>query len=215
MEPQRAWNSIPILFQLGLGIFLILANTSCGSDQRVPDALRTEFDTVNSVAIALNHGEPPLWPLDTVLSLGGVFATEEQQQFGRINSVVADADGNLFVLDAIRDEVLVFSPDGEYLRMVGRQGPGPGEYKNPDYLGLLGDTLLVSDGTDLRVDLFELDGEWIDEWRIITNLGGIIQTGLEQIWLSTLRLDGSAYQQVFADPGTPAPDLLSSQTPES
>lgn len=166
--------------------------SSCAGESGAADALQVEFDTVRGIPLAMNRGVPPVWPLDTLLSLGGRFATEEVEQFGRVRSVVADEDRNLVVLDELRDEVLVFSPVGEYLRTIGRQGPGPGEYQDPNYLGLLGDTLVVSDGTGLRADLFELDGRWIGEWRNIRNPWGIIQTGLNQIWLGTYEWDGSS-----------------------
>ena len=166
--------------------------SSCAGESGGVDALRVEFDTVRGIPLTMNRGEPPVWPLDTLLSLGGLHATEEVQQFGRARSVVADGDRNLVVLDELRDEVLVFSPVGEHLRIIGRKGPGPGEYQNPNYLGLLGDTLVISDATDLRADLFELDGRWIGEWRNIRNPWGIIQAGLKQIWLGTYEWDGSS-----------------------
>lgn len=48
--------------------------------------------------------------------------------FGRLVQVVEDGDGNVYALDAQLSEILVFSPDGEHLRTVGREGEGPGEF---------------------------------------------------------------------------------------
>jgi hypothetical protein len=48
--------------------------------------------------------------------------------FGRLSQIVTDDDGNLYVLDSQLSEVVVFTPDGEYLRTVGREGEGPGEF---------------------------------------------------------------------------------------
>ncbi len=187
-----------------ISVFVVLVSSCVGGDGSSA-ALHVEFDTVRGIPVTVNRGEPPGWPVDTLLSLGGSLATEEPEQFGRIGSIVADANGNLFVLDVIRDEVMVFSPKGEYLRTVGRRGPGPGEYRGPAHLGLLGDTLVVSDMTDYRLCLFKLDGESIGQWSTFLELGGIIQTGLEQIWLNTFRLRGSGFEEVFAGHGLRGP----------
>jgi hypothetical protein len=187
MDGLRSHQSLAHLPFLFVGLLL-----SCGGEGGRPDTLHVEYDTVRGIPLTANRGEPPTWSLDTLLTLGGLHATEQPQQFGRIASVAADHNGNLFILDVIRDEVLVFSPSGEYLRMVGQQGPGPGEYQNPNHLGLLGDTLVVADATDLRVGLFKLDGEWLGEWPTIANLAGIVQAGHEQIWLRTVQWDGSS-----------------------
>ena len=48
--------------------------------------------------------------------------------FGRLSQLVQDADGNLYVLDSQLSEIQVFSPSGEFLRTVGREGEGPGEF---------------------------------------------------------------------------------------
>ncbi|MDH3215266.1 MAG: 6-bladed beta-propeller [Candidatus Krumholzibacteria bacterium] len=63
--------------------------------------------------------------------------------FGRLSQIVQDAEGNVYVLDSQLSEILVFSPSGEHLRTIGREGEGPGEFANVSdmYLspnGLLG-----------------------------------------------------------------------------
>jgi hypothetical protein len=50
--------------------------------------------------------------------------------FGRLSQIVQDAEGNIYVLDSQLTEIQVFSPSGEFLRTVGRQGEGPGEFMN-------------------------------------------------------------------------------------
>ncbi len=50
--------------------------------------------------------------------------------FGVINELLADADGNVYLLDGQLQEIQVVGPDGEWLRTIGRQGEGPGEFNN-------------------------------------------------------------------------------------
>jgi hypothetical protein len=51
--------------------------------------------------------------------------------FGVLGHVASDVDGNIYLLDIQLDEVLVLSPDGEYIRTIGRSGDGPGEFRRP------------------------------------------------------------------------------------
>jgi hypothetical protein len=68
---------------------------------------------------------------------------EDELFFGRLSQIVQDAEGNIYVLDGQLSEILLFSPSGEHLRTIGREGEGPGEFANASdmYLspnGLLG-----------------------------------------------------------------------------
>ncbi len=62
--------------------------------------------------------------------------------FGNIRGIQAASDGTIYVLDYQAVEVRVFSPDGEYLRTIARQGEGPGEIMEANGIILSGDTLL-------------------------------------------------------------------------
>jgi len=61
--------------------------------------------------------------------------------FGVVSRVMADDAGNVYLLDSQLSEVQVFSPTGEYLRTLSREGDGPGEVRNPN------DMIFMPDGT--------------------------------------------------------------------
>ncbi len=63
---------------------------------------------------------------------------DEDILFGVLTEMASDNEGNLYVLDAQLNEVMIFSPGGEYLRSVGREGQGPGEFRRPTDLFLTG-----------------------------------------------------------------------------
>lgn len=54
--------------------------------------------------------------------------------FGVLTDVATDNEGNIYLLDAQLNEIMVFSPDGEYLQSIGREGEGPGEFRRPSGL---------------------------------------------------------------------------------
>ncbi len=59
--------------------------------------------------------------------------------FGHIFRAEGDADGNVYLLDTQLSEVPVFSPDGEHLKTLSREGEGPGETRGPVDLTMLPD----------------------------------------------------------------------------
>jgi hypothetical protein len=54
---------------------------------------------------------------------------DEDVLFGVITDIIAGRDGNFYMLDSQLNEVQVYSPGGEYLRTIGREGEGPGEFR--------------------------------------------------------------------------------------
>ena len=62
---------------------------------------------------------------------------EDDVLFGLVAGLVTDGDGNVYVLDGQLSTIHVFSPAGEHLRQLGREGEGPGEFRNASdlYLG--------------------------------------------------------------------------------
>jgi hypothetical protein len=54
----------------------------------------------------------------------------------------------------------VFGPDGQYLRDIGREGDGPGEFRF-GMIGIVGDTLFVQDPNNTRLTTFLTDGTFL------------------------------------------------------
>jgi len=79
--------------------------------------------------------------------------------FGRITDVIRHPDGHIYVLDNQLCEVTVISPDGEYVRTLGREGDGPGELRQPMALAFLSDDVLaVGMGFPGKIVSLNLDG---------------------------------------------------------
>jgi hypothetical protein len=71
--------------------------------------------------------------------LGGE-TDDEDEFFGVIVRITSDSQGNIYALDSQLSEVKIYSPDGEYLNSIGREGEGPGEFRRP------GDMFFLPDG---------------------------------------------------------------------
>jgi hypothetical protein len=61
---------------------------------------------------------------------------DEDVLFGVLSAVDVDARGNVYALDVQLSQVNVFSPDGELLRTIGREGEGPGEFRRASHMFL-------------------------------------------------------------------------------
>lgn len=59
--------------------------------------------------------------------------------FGLVPRVETDPEGYVYVLDSQTCHVYVFSPEGEMLRTLFREGDGPGEVRSPRDMVLMGD----------------------------------------------------------------------------
>jgi hypothetical protein len=59
---------------------------------------------------------------------------DEEVIFGVIADVAIDAQGNLYALDSQLSTISVFDPDGNFLRTIGREGEGPGEFRRASQL---------------------------------------------------------------------------------
>lgn len=72
------------------------------------------------------NGVPP-WRLEVDLRIGRVDGTGPDV-FGSVRNVIPDALGRLWVMDSQARELRVFEDDGTFVRAVGREGEGPGEF---------------------------------------------------------------------------------------
>ena len=98
-------------------VSLVLA---CGGDGRE-----------TAVAEGLGGPDVPLAPTAEDVFTVGAMEGEDWEVFGRIPAVRFDDSGNLYVLDGVAMRITVFDPQGGYLRTVGKQGGGPGEFQAP------------------------------------------------------------------------------------
>jgi hypothetical protein len=140
-------NSLKSLYChfLVLSFFLIAATGSLAAP--VPD-VRIDRDGPAQPQVTMNLHE--LW------RVGG---EDEDVFFGRITDVKQHPNGETYILDNQTCQVVVISPDGEYLRTLSRQGDGPGELRQPVELVFLPDDVLgVGMGFPGKLVTMDLEG---------------------------------------------------------
>ena len=107
----------------------------------------------------------------------GVLEGESWEMFAQVTQVAFDAEGNLFVFDALgsrRVRVLVFDSTGGFLREFGRSGEGPGEFDYPVGFAVLRDgTTVVRDLGHRAYQLFDPSGHYLRMVRASDSPGGV------------------------------------------
>ena len=91
---------------------------------------------------------------------------------GAIRSIAADRDGNVYLAGYGAGGIYVFDASGEPLRVLGRAGSGPGEFKDRYSLAWTGDTLAVYDPQNGRVELVDRTGNWVASVPSLRITGG-------------------------------------------
>ena len=156
----------------------------------------------NTLTPIWNEGEA--WSLEEVLTIGAAEGDPEYQ-FGQISGIGITADGRVVVSDMQGQHVKVFGSDGTWERTFGEAGSGPGQFgqqAGPVLVGR-GDTILVPDIQNQRVNLMTAEGEDLGSFRIGFEAGVPIR------W--EMRGDGAMVTQLrqLNLPNTPGePDTL-------
>ncbi len=89
-----------------------------------------------------------------------------ESTFGNISDVGRLPNGDIAVSDRLGRVVTIFDTDGQFLRTLGREGEGPGEFLDPIAVAATDSPLLVWDWDQLRVTVFDLASDDIDTHRV-------------------------------------------------
>jgi hypothetical protein len=140
------------------------ALAACGSADARTALNEPVVDTLPGGIVQVTNPGPTAWP-DTsgwriVEEL--VISPEEgsEGELSTANTLVADEVGNVYVMQREPVHIKVFGPDGEWVRNIGREGDGPGEFRN-GMLGIVGDTLIIQDPNNSRLTTFLTNGTFL------------------------------------------------------
>ncbi|HVX88540.1 MAG TPA: hypothetical protein VG940_06400, partial [Gemmatimonadales bacterium] len=101
------------------------------------------------------------WKLVEVARLTG--GTDDPGELINPGSVAVDGSGRIYVAERDPSVIKQYAPDGTFLRTIGRQGSGPGEFQVP-FIAIAGGHLYVQDPRQSRTSLFDTAGTYIRSW---------------------------------------------------
>lgn len=98
---------------------------------------------------------------------------DEDVIFGVISSVVVDDTGNVYLLDAQLNQIYVFTSNGVYVRTIGCEGEGPGEFRRSAHMFLNPQgNIAVMQRTPGKIVQLTPDGDALDNYAIPRSEGG-------------------------------------------
>jgi hypothetical protein len=180
---------------------LLLASGALGCDK--PGGNRRSpavVDTLESGVIVVRNSGTGAWTDEEAWSavervrIGSV-GGDSVTVFGDVWDVTLDRASRIYVLDRQSKDVRVFAPTGEYVRTLGREGRGPGEFSNP--IGLAwdrNDRLWIADTRNARYTVFDTAGNYVESHR--REIGG-----WGYPWGGAFDAEGQLYEpSYFSDP---------------
>ena len=93
----------------------------------------------------------------------------DQTHFNGPTFIAFLPNGDFYITDGYKNaRVVKFSKDGQYIMEWGKPGKGPGEFNTVHGISIDGNgRVYVSDRANSRIQIFDLNGKYIDEWRDI------------------------------------------------
>lgn len=142
---------------------LLVALAACGGDLAAGDPITV----ADSAGIEIVSND--LLRLDASCSLAATPTVSIGEEDGGEEYLLASvsgarrlSDGSIVLANARSWQLRWYDANGQYIRSAGRQGEGPGEFRQPYTLFRLdGDTLLAGDIRPLRFLRFTPDGQWV------------------------------------------------------
>ncbi|HEY4101008.1 MAG TPA: 6-bladed beta-propeller [Gemmatimonadales bacterium] len=156
------------------------------------------------VAAPLSAQGVARWRLIPEATFGSSTDPNPAAELADIRGFEVSKNGNVLVLDFKAQNIKVFSPSGAFLKTIGRNGGGPGEFEQPNgFLRAPDGTIWVNDPANHRYSVRRDDGEYIrDVPSAMTSFG--------YIWDATFDATGRLLSPVYvpARPGVSAQSRL-------
>ncbi|MEP6832092.1 MAG: hypothetical protein ABJB74_01810 [Gemmatimonas sp.] len=162
------------------------------------------------------QSKPAEWRLTQTAAVGDGSNTVILED---VLSVQLLKNGRVAIADAKAKSVVVADSMGRALPALGRTGAGPAEYRSPQALATIGDTIAVLDPGNARIGLFNTKGEWQGEWRSqpITGDAGVrlFRVSSGEFYNYGYRVEGKKALTIFIrfDKGGPQDTIVPSDLP--
>ncbi len=148
-------------------VAFLLCATACGGAE-AGDLAQARTDTLPGGVVRIMSEGPTAWT-----DSAGVALVEEHRfhgedgtpsELGEPRSIALDASGRVYVVDAKPAAIKVYDPDGRFVRTIGREGEGPGEFRM-GFIAVRDQHLVLHDPRVARTSLFDTSGTFVRSWH--------------------------------------------------
>ena len=120
---------------------------------------------------------------NVLLTLGtpDVAGTDETH-FSRPTDMTINKAG-IFISDGYGNRRVVhYSPEGKFIKTWGKTGTGPEDFIDPHAICTIGDHLYVVDRGNIRIKVYDFNGQLLDIWRDLLIAWPLTPTANNEIW---------------------------------
>ena len=139
---------------------LVLLITSCTKENY-------KIETIDGVKITSNKNVGQNQKLDLKLTkictING--DSDSLRYIKRIGRIAFDNENNIYIVDRGQMQIKKYEPSGKFLKNIGREGIGPGEFSRLRFLTIQNDTIFAPDLGNNDLEKFNLDGDFYSAKR--------------------------------------------------
>lgn len=148
---------------------LALALVACGGEKEAGSGVVVR----DSAGVTIVESRTPLWAPGTgwevapeaFVSIGTTGAPDTELH--HVVGATRASDGRIIVANAGTSTIRFYDPQGRYIRDVGGEGEGPGEFARMAWLHRFSeDSLIVSDAGLRRLSIFDVEGRFSRSFRL-------------------------------------------------
>lgn len=167
-----------------LALLCLLASAAACSAVESDTLARPTVDTLASGAVRVLNAGPTRWRDHSTgwrLVEAARITGEEGTPSELIDpqSLAVDAEGRVWVVDQKPAVIKVYQPDGTFVRTVGREGQGPGEF-TVGFIAVRGALVVVQDPRTSRATLWDTAGTFVRSWHTACCYWAPIHIDLEE-----------------------------------
>jgi NHL repeat len=117
-----------------------------------------------------------------------------QDTFNAPSNTLVAPNGDIFVADGhggdTNARIVKFTKDGKFIKAWGTKGTAPGQFDTPHMLAMdSAGRLFVADRVNNRIQIFDQDGQFLDEWKQFGRPSGIYINKNDTMYVSDSQSD--------------------------